>query len=97
MYTAPVLLPAYWLAGRGTRWRLLWGLLAAVHAAEVVWAAAFAAAGGNGDLLAIGPVVTFVVVLALFSFPERRGQTRAAIAGSAEPSGRSSTTSADAS
>lgn len=97
MYTAPVLLPAYWLAGRGTRWKPLWGLLAAVHAAEVTWAAAFAAAGGDGDLLAIGPIVTFVVVIVLFALPERRPQTRAAIAGSAEPSGRSTTTSADAS
>ena len=97
VYTVPVLLPAYWLAGRGTRWKPLGGLLAAVHAAEVMWAAAYAAAGGDGDLVAIGPVVTFVVVLALFAFPERRGQTRAAIAGSADPSGRPSTTSADAS
>jgi hypothetical protein len=97
VYTAPVLLPAYWFAARGSRVRPLWGLLAAVHAAEVMWAAAYSAAGGDGDLIAVGPVVTFVVVLALFSFPERRGQTRAAIAGSAEPNGRSSTTSADAS
>lgn len=77
IYTAPLLLPLYWVAARDSPWlgAAAWIVLAGIQAAEVSWAAAYSAAGGDTTLVAVVAALTLISTVTVYAIAWRRRAT----------------------